>query len=508
MTQRPPDGPFWYRRAVGEPRHWRSVGERQRDFLIEQGLKPHHTVLDLGCGALRAGTRLIPYLETGKYYGLDNCRDLLEAGWQGEVVDMGRLKKKPTKILTDSFELPDVLFDYVIAQSLFTHLTREQIEDCIEKVLKNLKGKFFATFNVSPNNEEQPGGPHEWRNELFATRYPFKMFEEICENLGARVEFIGQWGHPKYAKKQFLQRMMVITHKRDIRKIRPLKDAVTTMVLYHPARPLKCLCNALRSLNGATKLPHRVEIIVQGNVEALPRKKDYPNLDIVFFRKRGNAGTGPRLREAVERFLKSDHKWFCKCDDDMTFPAGGWDHLIAIHEKEKELGEYRLGCAMLAVPKRMWAGIPRLFEVLDRKDNLPVLKWEIAHYENREIKGGPRWYVCDFADHGCTMFSRDVFESGILPDPTYFAGGNDFDLCQQMLRGGFKSALCIRPRSGHHHQGCKPGKYKKIRYNPLHTNASGEHFMEKWGFEIPMLTTFGGFQKTRWDGKAQRFVKR
>ena len=41
------------------------------EYLIEQNLQPHHKLLDVGCGALRSGKHIIPYLDVKNYYGID-----------------------------------------------------------------------------------------------------------------------------------------------------------------------------------------------------------------------------------------------------------------------------------------------------------------------------------------------------------------------------------------------------------------------------------------------------
>jgi len=45
------------------------MGQWQLDFLVGQGLRPWHCLLDLACGSLRAGVRFIDYLEPGHYLG-------------------------------------------------------------------------------------------------------------------------------------------------------------------------------------------------------------------------------------------------------------------------------------------------------------------------------------------------------------------------------------------------------------------------------------------------------
>jgi ubiquinone/menaquinone biosynthesis C-methylase UbiE len=59
---------------------WEELGRLQLEFLKHQGLLPAHSLLDVGCGALRGGVRFVDYLNSGLYCGLDMNESLLEAG--------------------------------------------------------------------------------------------------------------------------------------------------------------------------------------------------------------------------------------------------------------------------------------------------------------------------------------------------------------------------------------------------------------------------------------------
>lgn len=41
---------------------WDQLGRLQLEFMIGAGLKPHHKLLDIGCGCLRGGIYYIQYL--------------------------------------------------------------------------------------------------------------------------------------------------------------------------------------------------------------------------------------------------------------------------------------------------------------------------------------------------------------------------------------------------------------------------------------------------------------
>ncbi|MGI0081211.1 MAG: hypothetical protein ACRECH_16510, partial [Nitrososphaerales archaeon] len=137
-----------HRRFVGG--RWDEMGKLQFDFLVQQGLKPPHVVLDIACGSLRAGRLLIPYLEPGNYLGMDKHSELIEAGKINEVAAPVLEAKHPEFVVSDSFAFENFSKkpDFCIAQSLFTHLHKLDIETCFRNlsVFVGSGCRFFASF--------------------------------------------------------------------------------------------------------------------------------------------------------------------------------------------------------------------------------------------------------------------------------------------------------------------------------------------------------------------------
>ena len=148
--------PTDHRAAVGGK--WDEVGELQLRFLRSRGLKPSHTLLDLGCGSLRAGVHLVRYLEPSRYYGVDLNPHLISAGYTHELAPLGLTSKLPREHLAASASFSatgfGVRFDYVLAHSVWTHLPIDEIGRCLQQVHAVLapEGRFYATFHVVPEN--------------------------------------------------------------------------------------------------------------------------------------------------------------------------------------------------------------------------------------------------------------------------------------------------------------------------------------------------------------------
>lgn len=204
-THLPPDAAnpanFDHRAGVGGL--WDLMGDLQLAMLVNQGLRPHHRLLDIGCGALRAGVRLMRYLEPGHYHGLDKERALLDAGVQIEMPAFGVQDRQPRLALSDDFDLStfgDTRFDYMIAQSVFSHLPPELIERCLAQVMPALApgGWFLATYFQSTHGQIDPGQPHPFRRlEMKRSSYPFAMFGEMAQRLGVSVCEIEPFFHPR-----------------------------------------------------------------------------------------------------------------------------------------------------------------------------------------------------------------------------------------------------------------------------------------------------------------------
>ena len=82
-------------------------GAAQLAIMVRDGLQPHHRVADIGCGSLRAGVKVVPFLNPGHYYGIDINEALLDAGYQKEVVPRGLASRLPRSNLakTSTFDL-------------------------------------------------------------------------------------------------------------------------------------------------------------------------------------------------------------------------------------------------------------------------------------------------------------------------------------------------------------------------------------------------------------------
>jgi len=145
-----PPGARHYRAYVGNPASYDTTSVAQFTLMTALGLREGHTLLDIGCGSLCGGRLFIPYLLADRYFGIEPEVWLIEDGITHEVGrDLQRMKRPVFRHVSDfsaaAFGVP---FDFVLAQSILTHVSRTQLERCLEQVSQSLapEGLFAASF--------------------------------------------------------------------------------------------------------------------------------------------------------------------------------------------------------------------------------------------------------------------------------------------------------------------------------------------------------------------------
>lgn len=200
-----PDDVPRYRSWVGPWFKYDLVGAMQFNLLTHLGLREHHFLLDVGCGSLRAGRLFIPYLLPGRYFGIEPEAWLIEAGIENELGRDAVRIKRPTFSHIDDFRLSSLgkAFDFIVAQSIFTHAPARQIRTCLTEAKKVLAhdGTMAATYFEGPDNHEGD----EW---LYpdGTAYRQEFMVTLAAETGLDLAPL-DWPHPNKN-----QRWLLIRH--------------------------------------------------------------------------------------------------------------------------------------------------------------------------------------------------------------------------------------------------------------------------------------------------------
>jgi len=198
---------------------WDALGKLQFEFLMGEGLRPEHSLLDVGCGSLRGGVRFAEYLHNGNYYGIDKNMALLEFGRHCELAEHGLSNRRVHLLCREDFDFSHFgkMFDFAIAQSVFTHIPNSSILHCLLNMKKTLKtnGRFYATFFEAPEGSDSaapmrhaPAGILTYAHQD-PYHYKFSTIETMVRQANMKVQYLGDWDHPRG------QKMLRFTHPAD-----------------------------------------------------------------------------------------------------------------------------------------------------------------------------------------------------------------------------------------------------------------------------------------------------
>ncbi len=191
-------GDHHYRAFVGPPEKYDLMSAMQFNILSGLGLREHHYLLDIGCGSLRAGKLFIAYLLPGRYFGIEPEQWLIEEGIKHEVGQDAVEIKQPTFSNDRDFTLSvfDRKFDFILAQSIFSHASARQIARCLSEARKIMRDTsiFAATFvrgeeNYTGDAWVYPG----------CVRYTLEYMENLVQQSGL-VCTPYEWRHPNSAQ--------------------------------------------------------------------------------------------------------------------------------------------------------------------------------------------------------------------------------------------------------------------------------------------------------------------
>lgn len=177
-----------YRTWVGPARRYDLIAAMQFNVLTSLGLREHHKVLDIGCGSLRLGRLLIPYLNPEHYHGIEPERWAVAEGFRNELgCDIIKVKR-PRFSDEREFNLGvfGCAFDFIMAQSIFSHTPVAWMRTCLNNApaVMGPGSVFIFNYKLSEDGTNYTGA--EWHYPR-TIRYTKELVDSLIEEAGLKA---------------------------------------------------------------------------------------------------------------------------------------------------------------------------------------------------------------------------------------------------------------------------------------------------------------------------------
>lgn len=182
-----------YRAWIGAPQTYDVFGHMQFSLMTLLGLRQEHTLLDIGCGSLRAGKLFIVYLLPERYFGLEPERWLVEEGIERELGHELAGRKRPRFAYGADFPCASFgqQFDFLLAQSIFSHAAQEQVARCLTQARAAMHAQ--SLFAASFVEGDADYGGSEWVYPG-VVRYRAETIERLAREAGLECRRL-DWFH-------------------------------------------------------------------------------------------------------------------------------------------------------------------------------------------------------------------------------------------------------------------------------------------------------------------------
>lgn len=170
--------------------NWDSHGELQMDFLVSRGLRPHHRLLDIGCGGGRLARKVVPFLLPGHYHGVDISAAAVASAEQLSKTE-GWNTRRPRFWWRQVDASLASSFHYLWAHSVFTHLPPPLITELMvtASTLMVEGGQFY--YSYVPAVEDTRYGLMQFRTTMDTLRRCAEQAQLTFEPVPNWVESCG-----------------------------------------------------------------------------------------------------------------------------------------------------------------------------------------------------------------------------------------------------------------------------------------------------------------------------
>jgi len=174
---------------VGPIGYWKELQEYQLNFLRKMGLKPHHSLLDVGCGPLQGGIAYIKFLNPDNYVGIDIRQEpIIEA-----------YKLIAQLFISENFgrdQLGNRKFDYIWASQILYHLDEKKIENFFRQITFRMKPDSFLYGDILCQDINISTESH-W-NDFRFNRHTLDFIMKTAACFGLQMKNLGPLSQYKY----------------------------------------------------------------------------------------------------------------------------------------------------------------------------------------------------------------------------------------------------------------------------------------------------------------------
>lgn len=182
-----------YRAFIGATQTYDIFSHMQFSLMTLLGMRQEHSLLDIGCGSLRAGKLFITYLLPERYFGIEPEQWLVEEGIDRELGRELVAMKKPRFLFERDFSATKFgrRFDFAIAQSIFSHASVAQIRRCLSEVAKCLEAEGMFAASFVEGDEDYAGDDWVYPDTI---RYRAATIERLAREAGLECRRL-EWFH-------------------------------------------------------------------------------------------------------------------------------------------------------------------------------------------------------------------------------------------------------------------------------------------------------------------------
>ncbi len=182
-----------YRAFVGRPHNYDLGGAIQFEFLFDLGMREYHRMLDIGCGSLRLGRHILPWLMPGRYFGLEpNQKIVYEglmqhfgSGENGEIVRC----KQPSFAFNAEYDFSFVgePVDFMMAHSVASHTGVAEIRKLFAAVASVCHDETVAVVTFVRCEDPADQNTEDGWFYPGVVRYTDEFIGELCTEVGLKA---------------------------------------------------------------------------------------------------------------------------------------------------------------------------------------------------------------------------------------------------------------------------------------------------------------------------------